>query len=94
MAKVKKLYVPKTVAELVYGNTSCDEPNPAWHILDFGGGGEHTFCTLAIEEIEDLSLPFGIKTKSKRGGYCDCPDCIRRIVTLKNALKKIKEVEK
>ncbi len=92
IAEVKKLYIPKTAGELYFGNTNPQEPNPVWHLMDIGGGGEHTVCSMAFEEIEDLSSAFGIKTKSKRGGFCDCPECIQSIVELKKMLRKIKEV--
>jgi hypothetical protein len=86
----KKLYIPAEVAELVFGNTSCDEVNACWHIMDFGGCGEHTFCTMAGDEITILNSQFGIEDKSKRGGFCTCPECIRRVIDLYRKLDKIK----
>lgn len=86
----KKLFVPKSVGELMFGNISSDEKDPHWHLFDTTGDGEHTFCSMAWDEIEELSSQFGIKTKGKRGGFCDCPECIRTIVDLKQRLAEIK----
>lgn len=74
----------------MFGNISCDEKDPHWHLFNHTGDGEHTFCSMAWDEIEELSSQFGVKTKSKRGSYCDCPECIRTIVELKKRLDKIK----
>ena len=74
----------------MFGNISCDEKDPHWHLFDHTGDGEHTFCSMAWDEIEKLSGQFGVKTKGKKGGYCDCPECIRTIVELKKRLNKIK----
>lgn len=95
MGDVRKLFIPKDVGELMFGNISADEKDPYWHLFDPTGDGEHTFCSMAWDEIEELSNQFGVKTKSKRGGFCDCPDCIRTIIELKSRLDniKIKEIK-
>ena len=89
----EKLFIPKNAGELMFGNISSDEKDPHWHLFDATGDGEQTFCSMAWDEIGELSSQFGVKTKSKTGGYCDCPECIRTIVDLKRKLEKIKVPE-
>ena len=69
----QRLFIPKGVGELMFGNISSDEKDPHWHLFDNTGDGEHTFCSMAWDEIEELSGQFGIKTKGKKSGFCDCP---------------------
>lgn len=90
MSNIEKLFIPKDVGELMFGNVSSEEKDPYWHLFDPTGDGEHTFCSMAWDEIEELNKQFGVKTKSKRGGFCDCPYCINTIMTLKTKLDKIK----
>ena len=95
MSDVRKLFIPEDVGELMFGNISADDKDPHWHLFDPTGDGEHTFCSMAWDEIEELSNKFGVKTKSKRGGFCDCPECVKTIIKLKSKLDniKIKEIK-
>lgn len=86
----KRLLIPVDAGELIFGNISYEEPRAYWHLMSSEGCGEHTFCSMAFDEIEILNSHSGIKDKNKRGGFCTCPECIRTIVELKKKLAKIK----